>query len=370
MIIEKNSEVQQALFQYLSAACTNNILERSRMCCIGMSSVDIPAFWKKVDTFRKKLRREGTALSKNEAIVALALELAYDQVAPTKEEQTLLPVRIRLATVARSKVFRNEKPENNPYLELVALPNDVPCGKYRLQMIQQKRYSFFLYQSPLITKEELSIPSYGIADHDFRYPAFVQDDEIAFAVDPYLMNTTLPFIQNASGEVLILGAAMGYVPFMIGLKTDIEHVTVVEADTSLITFFQNCVLPKCPHPERFTIINENPANYIGGIRDGQYDYCFVQLWSSGRDIVPYINMKRLCRRFEQTKIMYWDEAPLSHMISLYIMDQMASEIFGSPLHETDEEKIKLVQDLVCGEHVQTASDVKRVLSHNAIAQVV
>lgn len=68
--------------------------------------------------------------------------------------------------------------------------------------------------------------------------------------------------------------------------------------------------------------------------------------------------------------MYWDEAPLSHMISLYIMDQMASEIFGSPLHETDEEKIKLVQDLVCGEHVQTASDVKRVLSHNAIAKVV
>ena len=54
------------------------------------------------------------------------------------------------------------------------------------------------------------------------------------SLNPNEIETMKPFINKGHGNVLVLGLGMGYVPFMMALKDDVRHITIIEKDKNII----------------------------------------------------------------------------------------------------------------------------------------
>ena len=114
-------------------------------------------------------------------------------------------------------------------------------------------------------------------------------------------------IKKAKGKVLTLGCGMGYFAYMVSLKEDVESITIVELEQSVINLFEIYLLPQFENKDKITIIKGDAIEFLHNMEDGTFDYCFADIWIGIEDIVPYFAVKEIGRHFQKTKIEYWIE---------------------------------------------------------------
>lgn len=133
------------------------------------------------------------------------------------------------------------------------------------------------------------------------------------------------------------------------------------------------ILPQFAHKDKVTIIEADAFDFMTDLADGEYDFCFADIWRSYEDIVPYHKMKGLCQKFRQMTCSYWIEDALKHTTIQYVYFLMYAEAYNqnidiqSDLQEMPEDTARILNflgDLLKNEEITKPEQVDYYLDVN------
>lgn len=225
---------------------------------------------------------------------------------------------------------------NNKYAQTIK-----STGKYHgyaLKMIEYAPYQLFPYDEIKVTSDYKEYSAIGYFNQPFAYLALTQGNNIWMSLNPNEIETMKPFIKKGRGRVLVLGLGLGYVPFMLALKDDVESIVVVEKDQDIIDLFDKLLYPSFINKEKIVVIKDDAINYVKNHQ--KFDYIFADLWHNPEDGLDlFIKLKRINLRID-----CWLETSLIALLRRCMLTLIEETINGSK--EEDYQHAKTITDKV------------------------
>ena len=222
------------------------------------------------------------------------------------------------------RVFDVSEIQDNPYVKDIDF-KDRRSGDFEFRYHSFMPYELDIYDRPTkIIEYDVYIPRISCFTEKVEYPVIFQNSikSTWMSVSPNEINTMKQPIRNAKGKVLTLGCGMGYFAYMASLKADVESITIVEREKSVIDLFTSFILPQFKTKDKITVIKDDAIEYMMNLEDGLYDYCFADIWIGVMDFEPYIKTKEVCKRFRKMKMEYWIEDAFGILLSSHIYIEM------------------------------------------------
>lgn len=234
--------------------------------------------------------------------------------------------------VRMGKVYREGELEQNPYIRDVHLEN-MRNGDMFLGHADYQPYEAFSYGNLIpvgnkgIKHAEDSVfsilaPKMATIDHVFQFPVLLERDRVWMSITPSEIETMKEPLSHAHGKVLMLGCGLGYSAYIASLMEDVESVTIVEANPKVISLFETYILPQFKTKDKIRIIHDDAFAFVSELKDGEYDYCFADIWASNADIFSYFRLRRIMSRLPSIEAHYWVEDSLA----LVAQEKMATII--------------------------------------------
>ena len=198
----------------------------------------------------------------------------------------------------------------NPYMQTIRFP-EAEEGRWRLTQLSYEPYELFVRDDLLLEADGREIPRLGYFDERFDYPAVLEDGREWMTVTPNEIETMKDAIARAHGRTAAMGLGLGYFAFMASEKPEVESVTVIERDETIIRLFEKQLLPQFPYREKIRIVCADAFDYARTRLGGTADFVFVDLWhdvSDGAEM--YLRMKLLERHAPQAEFAYWIETSI------------------------------------------------------------
>lgn len=204
--------------------------------------------------------------------------------------------------------------KNNEYYKNIK-PISAKEDTWRFVQLDYAPYEGFV-------SDEIEVDPNTFAEHtpvsffENRFPflAVMQGDEIWMSIMPHEINTMKKPIENAKGNVLVLGLGLGYYLYQILDKKNVKNVDVVENDPRVIRLFNDHLLEKFPHQEKINIMLDDGIKYLSRTKK-KYDYVFADIWHNvGDGEILYIYIKNLESLHPQTQFDYWIEKSMLAML--------------------------------------------------------
>jgi len=200
---------------------------------------------------------------------------------------------------------------NDPYFQYIQIPS-ASEKSWHFQLDIYQPYEAFICDDLVIEPDGVEIPQIGFFSQSFRYPAVYEKGQEWMAIKPSEIRSMRKPVNCVSGNVITFGLGLGYYTFMVSQKNEVEHITVVERDPSIIHLFQDYILPQFPHKEKVSIIQSDAFEYMKKqMPKEHFDYAFVDLWHDSSDGFPlYLKARKLAEDIPQTHFLYWVENTL------------------------------------------------------------
>lgn len=245
-----------------------------------------------------------------------------------------------------SRIFKAEDFADNPYIRNIDF-SEAQYGDFKLCYEKYYKNEFSNYDVSKVVKEGVvEVPRICLFADEFEYPALCQKFEDGYrtwiSVTPNEIFTMEKPIEKAHGKVLTLGLGMGYFAYMATLKENVESVTIIEKEQDVIDLFEAKILPQFENRDKIRIIKANAIDYLKTVEDGEYDYCFADIWIGAYDILPYFAVKEIGRNFHKMKIDYWIEEAFANSLMSYVWIEILSAFYravGIPIPELSAELI-------------------------------
>ena len=203
-----------------------------------------------------------------------------------------------------------EKYIENPYVKAIKDLN-INEQQYSLKTLTYRPYQLFPLNDLQIDEKDYfaEFTPIGFFDKKYDYLALLHKKRIWMSLNPNEINTMVPHIEKAKGNILVLGLGLGYFPFMCSLKNEVKSITIIERDQNIINLFKKYLLDKFPYKNKINIIRDNAIYYLEE-NDG-YDYIFADLWHDSIDgLQAYLKLKKMQER-HQLNMSYWLENSFS-----------------------------------------------------------
>lgn len=228
--------------------------------------------------------------------------------------------------------------EENLYLQNISLPEQsVEIGNCLFAQEDYQENEFFL--SGVCDPMDKFIgpfsylPKYGLLHSDVCYPVLIvkrnNGDEDCMSVTPLEAELMQSAIEQAYGNVLMLGCGFGYFAYMAGLKANVTSVTIVEQSADVIAFFETYILPQFSCKEKIKIVSADAFDYLKNLDDGVYDFCFSDIWTDVYVVSSYIDFLFACKKFQKMPVVIYQNEQLlrgvSMSLALYFQMRMVSE---------------------------------------------
>ena len=199
----------------------------------------------------------------------------------------------------------------DPYYKNIRIPN-ARFGRWELKYEHYKAYEAFVCDEMILKPDFREIQRIGFFDSDFSYPAVMEDGHEWMAIKPNETATITFAVNAAHGRVATFGLGMGYYPYLVHLKPDVESITIIERSADVIELFKMHVLPQFDHPEKVRIVQADAFEYAAKQMPAErFDYAFADTWRDVSDGLPmYLRMKKLERLNPATEFSYWVEESL------------------------------------------------------------
>lgn len=204
--------------------------------------------------------------------------------------------------------------EDNDYYRNIRLP-DAACRDVVLTSMQYEAYQAFPCGDLYFENNKLRAPL-GFFRTAFRYPAITKGGREWMTVTPNEIRTMQTAVDAARGNVLVYGLGLGYFTYMAAVKDEVETLTVVDVDESVIELFKKHIWPQFPEAasRKIIVLQQNAfanAEQSHFLRYGQpYDLVFTDLWHDVGDGLPlYRRMRDLQDRYASPgqQFHYWIE---------------------------------------------------------------
>ena len=267
------------------------------------------------------------------------------------------------------KVFYPDEFSENPYIKNIRI-DTTWCDRFRLDYSHFDPFELFFYDTAELDDElVITIPHIGCFAEKFYYPSILEkagDTSYTWmSVTPNEVYTMEKQIAHARGNVLTLGCGMGYFAYMVSLKEDVTSVTIVECEQEVIDLFQKYILPQFEYKDKITIVKGDAVEYLRDMTDGEFDYCFADIWRGVNDLEPYFAVKEIGRNFKKTQMEYWIE----DSIAIYLSEFVWIEILETFFHSNDILLPYTPQARMSIMGYKAGNYVKRLLEHEEISRV-
>ena len=230
-----------------------------------------------------------------------------------------------------SRVFTLEEMNENPYIKDIKFKGK-QHGDFEFKYESYMPFELQIYDIPKRIKETfVDIPRIGCFSEKYEYPAIIQKSirSAWMSVSPNEIFTVQEHIDMAKGKVLTLGCGMGYFAYMASLKEEVTSITIVEREQSVIELFESIILPQFQNKDKIKVIKADAIDFMRNLEDGEYDYCFADIWIGITDIEPYFAIKELGRKLKKTKISYWIEKSFATLLEAYVFEEIMRIFYES-----------------------------------------
>ena len=199
----------------------------------------------------------------------------------------------------------------DPYYKNIRIPN-ARFGRWELKYEHYKAYEAFVCDEMILKPDFREIQRIGFFDSDFSYPAVMEDGHEWMAIKPNETATITFAVNAAHGKVATFGLGMGYYPYLVHLKPNVDSITIIERSAEVIELFKTHILPQFDHPEKVRIVQADAFEYAAKQMPAErFDYAFADTWRDVSDGLPmYLRMKKLERLNPTTEFSYWVEESL------------------------------------------------------------
>ena len=200
---------------------------------------------------------------------------------------------------------------DNPYYRNIRIPA-LDQGGWSLAWQTYAPYELFLRDDLILTDDLRQIPALGYFPEPFSYPSVLQDGREWMSIKPSEIESSQAAIDAAFGRVVTFGLGLGYFAYMAARKAEVQSVTVVERDPSVIALFRDHILPQIPEKEKISIIQSDAFDYLDSqMAAASPDFVFMDIWHDIADGTPlYIRAKQYESRFPRTRFTYWIDRSL------------------------------------------------------------
>lgn len=194
---------------------------------------------------------------------------------------------------------------NNPYLKSIQIPT-TKFMNWELKQDQYIPYEAFVYDDFLQIDGRI-IPQIGFFSQTFIFPAVYENNRLWMSIIPNEINTMKDDIEKITGNVVVCGLGLGYFPYMISLKNNVNKILIVEKNKDVIDLFERIILPQFQYKEKITILNIDAFDYLNNI-DAEYNDVYIDLWHDVSDGLPmYKKLKEIENKYRDKRFMYWIE---------------------------------------------------------------
>lgn len=289
----------------------------------------------KIDYFVSRGHSEAEAMT---AIICSEFNLERDE-----ELDTILTEFVS----ERIKCLEPKEYLNNEYASRIKATGRYK--QYALRMIDYEPYQTFAYDEISVADDYKEYSAIGYFIKPFSYLALCEGNNIWMSLNPNEIETMKPFIDKGNGNVLVLGLGMGYVPFMMVLKDDVKHITIVEKDQNIINLFNNLLFPHFINKNKIAIIKDDAIKYVS--KNNKYDYIFADLWHTPEDGLDlFIQLKRINKDID-----CWLETSLIAMLRRCMITLIEESLEG--LGDNNYQKAKTSTDRVINSYYQKTKNL-------------
>lgn len=204
--------------------------------------------------------------------------------------------------------------ESNDYYRNIRLP-EASCRDVVLTAMQYEAYQAFPCGDLYFENNKLRAPL-GFFRTTFRYSAITKGGREWMTVTPNEIRTMQSAVDAARGNVLVYGLGLGYFAYMAAIKDEVDTLTVVDVDESVIELFKKHIWSQFPAfaSRKIVVVQQDAfanAEQSRFLRYGRpYDLVFTDLWHDVGDGIPlYRRMRALQHRYASPgqQFHYWIE---------------------------------------------------------------
>lgn len=187
--------------------------------------------------------------------------------------------------------------------------SEARAGAFSLRELRYEPCEMFPCGELMLSRSGYLLPRIGFFTEEYKYPALMEGDTLWMSVTPNEIETMREPIARACGRVAAYGLGMGYYALTALMKPEVDSVTVIERDESVISLFKSCILPRFDVADRLTIIRGDAIEYAREQAPRErFDCVFADLWHDAGDGIPiYRELKALETPGDGTRFDYWIE---------------------------------------------------------------
>ena len=201
---------------------------------------------------------------------------------------------------------------DDEFYRAVRIKNGKQVNEWELREDKLPPFAAFVCDDPLTLPDGRVIPQIGYFDKEFRFLSVLQNGREWMTLMPNELVTQKAPIERATGKVCTYGLGLGYFAFMCAEKDDVESVTVVERDESVISLFKDLLLPLFPNKEKIEIVCADAFEFAAKEAPKRnFNYIFADIWHDPTDgVEAYLKFKLYEHLCPNTRFDYWIEKTL------------------------------------------------------------
>lgn len=220
------------------------------------------------------------------------------------------------------KELNMDKYLNNPYFKNV-LPKESKNDNWEIKYQTYQPYELFIWKDLTITKDFKEFPNIAYFKKEFKYLTVFENNHEWMMITPNEIETMEEAIKNAFGSVITFGLGLGYFPYMVSLKNNVNKITIIEKEQAVIDLFKREILPFFEHKNKIEIIKTDAFDFLKTNKIAKYDFSFVDLWHDVSDGIPlYLKFKQYEKTLKKVKFMYWIEESLLSYLRWYFFENV------------------------------------------------
>lgn len=190
----------------------------------------------------------------------------------------------------------------DPYLSHISLPMFYDDSfSFSFHTYQKDR--LFHFDSP-VEKGYRDIIKLGYFLENVNYPYIARNGDYFAEISVHEIISSKKLISPLSGNVLITGLQIGYLPYLAHLKDSVETVTIVEEDEKVISLFNKEILPQFNYPDKIRIIRQDIDTFLQEW-DKEYDCLILNHYEDSLvGVKEYLKAKKIETLHKNTKFLY------------------------------------------------------------------
>ena len=232
----------------------------------------------------------------------------------------------------------------NPYYKNIKIKN-VDYNGYSLREDHYEPLELFSLYDMSRDENYYEINSLSFFKERFPFISLDYKGVTWMSITPNEIETMDKAVKEAKGIVIVYGLGLGYYPYMISLKEEVNEIVVIEKDKNIIDIFNKYLLPQFEHKEKIKVINDDAFNYMKQV--SEFDYAFIDLWHDPFDgLSLWLKAKKLEK--EGHKYFYWLESSFYLLLRRCMLSLIEEQLAGAP--ESGYTKAKNITDEIINKY--------------------